>query len=199
MPADVIAHIASLPIAPDLATEVIRLQKIYDRGIHTPFGSEHDRIPKAFTSELQVIGNATIERAVLRAIYDPAQLKEQMRWFWFNHFNVLLWDATVHAMIADYEDKAIRPHALGKFRDLLGVRCAIRLCCAFATTPRTPRRPATRITRASCTQWGSGRAMRSRMCRLARILTGVGYVSQADPPKLDRGGIRNGLFQFDSA
>jgi len=39
--------------------------------------------------------------------------------FWFNHFNVDARKGAVKWMIADYERTAIRPHALGKFRDLL--------------------------------------------------------------------------------
>ncbi len=61
-----------------------------------------------------------MQRHVFRALYSPAQLKEQMVWFWFNHFSVSRDKAPmVKMLLADYEDRAIRPYALGKFRDLL--------------------------------------------------------------------------------
>ena len=58
-------------------------------------------------------------RALLRDIYSRNQLREQMVWFWFNHFNVSQRKGVIAAMVADYEEHAIRPHVLGKFRDLL--------------------------------------------------------------------------------
>ena len=39
--------------------------------------------------------------------------------FWFNHFNVFLYKETDQIYTPSYERDAIRPHALGKFRDLL--------------------------------------------------------------------------------
>ena len=40
--------------------------------------------------------------------------------FWFNHFNVFVNDGFVRYSISSYERDAIRPHVLGRFRDLLG-------------------------------------------------------------------------------
>jgi len=39
--------------------------------------------------------------------------------FWFNHFNVFLDKGADHYLTTEYERDAIRPHVLGKFRDLL--------------------------------------------------------------------------------
>src|SRR5204863_6031597 len=52
--------------------------------------------------------------------HSPWQLREQMTWFWMNHFSVFAGKAEVRALVGDYEEQAIRPHALGRFRDLLG-------------------------------------------------------------------------------
>jgi len=54
-----------------------------------------------------------------RAVLSERQLQEVMVDFWFNHFNVDARKGAVKWMVADYERAAIRPHALGKFRDLL--------------------------------------------------------------------------------
>ena len=39
--------------------------------------------------------------------------------FWFNHFNVFLDKGADRYLVTEYERDAIRPHVLGKFRDLL--------------------------------------------------------------------------------
>src|SRR5215813_3087446 len=59
------------------------------------------------------------EGKLIRAILSERQLQEVMVDFWFNHFNVDARKGAVKWMVADYERTAIRPHALGKFRDLL--------------------------------------------------------------------------------
>jgi uncharacterized protein (DUF1800 family) len=63
--------------------------------------------------------NEAVTRHLLRAVYSPAQLKEQMDWFWLNHFSVFARKGAVRWLVADYDERAIRPHALGKFRDLV--------------------------------------------------------------------------------
>ncbi len=57
---------------------------------------------------------------VIRAVYSERQLDEQLVDFWFNHFNVFAGKGRTSTWVADYERTAIRPHVLGKFRDLLG-------------------------------------------------------------------------------
>jgi uncharacterized protein (DUF1800 family) len=54
-----------------------------------------------------------------RALYSPRQLQEVMVDFWYNHFNVFAGKALDRLWIGAYEAAAIRPHALGHFRDLL--------------------------------------------------------------------------------
>ena len=54
-----------------------------------------------------------------RAVYSERQLYEQMVDFWFNHFNVFAGKGVDRWMLTSYERDAIRPHAMGKFRDLL--------------------------------------------------------------------------------
>jgi uncharacterized protein (DUF1800 family) len=67
-------------------------------------------------------GVVTFELAqakLLRAIYSQRQLEEVMTDFWFNHFNVFMDKGLDRLMITSYERDVIRPHALGKFEDLL--------------------------------------------------------------------------------
>jgi uncharacterized protein (DUF1800 family) len=58
-------------------------------------------------------------RELLRALYSPAQLQEQLNWFWLNHFSVFQYKGTGPWLIGDYAEHAIRPHSLGRFRDLV--------------------------------------------------------------------------------
>src|SRR5256885_7462603 len=75
---------------------------------------------QAYQQELTRLGREAAARMLLRALYSPWQLREQMTWFWMNHFNVFQYKANLRVLVADYEERAIRTHALGRFRELLG-------------------------------------------------------------------------------
>jgi uncharacterized protein (DUF1800 family) len=57
---------------------------------------------------------------VIRMVHAQNQLQEVLVDFWFNHFNVFIGDDFTRQSAPAYERDAIRPHALGHFRDLLG-------------------------------------------------------------------------------
>lgn len=59
------------------------------------------------------------EARLARAIHGRRQLHEVMVNFWFNHFNVFAGKGLGRLWIGSYDEQAIRPHALGRFRDLL--------------------------------------------------------------------------------
>ncbi len=64
--------------------------------------------------------------------------------FWYNHFNVFLDKGADRILVPTYERDSIRPHVLGKFRDLLGAT-AISPAMLFyldnwqSVVPETPR------------------------------------------------------------
>ena len=60
------------------------------------------------------------EAKILRAVYTNKQLEDVLTDFWFNHFNVFLDKGADRVLTGAYERDAIRPHVLGKFRNLLG-------------------------------------------------------------------------------
>jgi len=68
---------------------------------------------------MQVVNRDLSEGKLLRAIYTNRQLDEVLADFWFNHFNVYLDKGADRFMITAYERDVIRPHVLGKFKDLL--------------------------------------------------------------------------------
>jgi uncharacterized protein (DUF1800 family) len=57
---------------------------------------------------------------MLREVESDRQLEEVLTDFWFNHFNVYIQKGQVRQYLTEYERDTIRPHVLGKFRDLLG-------------------------------------------------------------------------------
>ncbi len=57
---------------------------------------------------------------VARAAISERQLQEVMVDFWENHFNVFAGKDRTRYFLSEYDAVAIRPNALGKFRDLLG-------------------------------------------------------------------------------
>jgi uncharacterized protein (DUF1800 family) len=59
------------------------------------------------------------EQKILRAVYSERQLQEALADFWFNHFNVDARKGADRVLLTEYERETIRPHVLGKFRDLL--------------------------------------------------------------------------------
>src|SRR5207247_287580 len=59
------------------------------------------------------------ELAVVRATISERQLYEVMVDFWSNHFNVFLGKGADRFLLPDYVEHVIRPHALGRFEDLL--------------------------------------------------------------------------------
>lgn len=66
-----------------------------------------------------VITDELMQAKLLRAIYSERQLEQVMTDFWFNHFNVFINKGNDHIFLTSYEQDVIRPHALGKFEDLL--------------------------------------------------------------------------------
>lgn len=77
-----------------------------------PMNFEQLQTPQRIVAELAM---AKMDRAV----YSEKQLYEQMVDFWFNHFNVFAGKGADRWLLTSYERDAIRPHAMGKFRDLL--------------------------------------------------------------------------------
>jgi len=68
----------------------------------------------------QTVVQELLAQRLTRDIYSNAQLQEVMTDFWLNHFNVYLRkNEQMPYYLVSYERDVIRPHALGKFEDLL--------------------------------------------------------------------------------
>jgi len=146
-------------------------------------------------------------RTILRALYAPDQLRERMTWFWFNHFNVHQYKANIRILVGDYEDRAIRPFALGKFRDLLAATlhhpAMLRyLDNADNAAGHLNENYAREIMELHTMGVGSGYTQ-TDVEALAKILTGVGIDTKPEDPKLkpelQSQLVREGAFEFNPA
>jgi uncharacterized protein (DUF1800 family) len=120
LPADVQASIDAMTIsqrsAVDLTTELEQQRrKFQDLPAFERKGAQ-----QAYQQELTRLAREAGARMLLRALYSPDQLHEEMTWFWMNHFSVFQLKGNLRVLVGDYEERAIRPHALGRFGELLG-------------------------------------------------------------------------------
>jgi uncharacterized protein (DUF1800 family) len=98
---------------------------------------------KAQLARTRVIVQQAAEARILRAVLSQRQLQEVMVDFWYNHFNVFAGKDLDDLWIGDYEQRAIRPFALGRFRDLLFAvtkhpAMLVYLDNTLSTTPTNP-------------------------------------------------------------
>jgi uncharacterized protein (DUF1800 family) len=103
----------ALATLPTLTMSITDLQREYPRV--EPGAREMappERRPARIVAELQAA-------RMLRAVASERQLQEVMVDFWFNHFNVFANKGEVRWYVTAYERDVIRPHALGRFPDLL--------------------------------------------------------------------------------
>ncbi len=118
----------SIPVPPDLTERVAALKTLqmtpvelfvtFQLPVQQAKGDTDAQ--KAAYQRSQVILREAVEGRLMRAIYGPRQLQEVMTAFWFNHFNVFAAKGLCHLWIGAYEQEAIRPHTMGRFRTLLG-------------------------------------------------------------------------------
>ena len=170
-----------------------------------PDGEEKRATRLAYQQDMNRLAREAASRHLLRALYSPNQLQEQMTWFWFNHFNVHQAKADLRAMVGDYEETAIRPHALGKFRSLLG---AVAQHPAMLRYLDNAQNAAGRINENYArellelhTLGVEGGYSQQDVQEMARVLTGVGVSDKPEPPNVRRelraDVVRRGVFEFN--
>jgi len=167
--------------------------------------SQRQAAQQAHQKAMQDLKQQAAARSLLRDLYSPNQLQEQMTWFWFNHFNIQADKRDIRIMIADYEDQAIRPHALGKFRDLLKAADLHPAMLRYLDNDqnaagRLNENYAREILELHTLGVGSGYTQKD-VEEMTRILTGVGVSLASGPPKISPEQqtlyIRRGLIEFD--
>ena len=160
---------------------------------------------QAYQRAMTEIARQAATRSVLRDLYSPDQLREQMTWFWFNHFNIDARKRQTRILIGEFEDQAIRDHALGRFRDLLEATLRSPAMLEYLDNAQNAsgkinENYAREIMELHTLGVGSGYTQKD-VQELARILTGVGIDPRPQGPKLSPALqdqlIRDGLFEFN--
>ena len=183
----------------DIAANIERLKQASD-------GKDAgDDAKKTYQQELNRLDKEALSRAILRALYSPQQLQEQLSWFWFNHFNVFQGKANIRAMLGDYEEQAIRPHVFGHFRELLSATAHHPAMLRYLDNEQNainhPNENYAREIMELHSMGVDGGYTQKDVQELARILTGVGFnfKREAVPRlgKLQDQYVRNGAFEFN--
>jgi len=206
MPIAAQAQIAALPIAnSSMAELVVRLDAQNKAAAKLPDVDQRKAAQQAYQQAMSDVARQAAARSLLRDLYSPDQLQEQMTWFWLNHFNVHMYKRDIRAMIGDYEDQAIRPRALGKFRSLLEATLKHPAMLRYLDNDQNAaghinENYAREIMELHTMGVGSGYTQKD-VQELARILTGVGVDLSPDAPKLKAEYqpllVKNGLFEFN--
>ena len=163
-----------------------------------------DSLRKEYQQEMTRLAREAARRALLRDIYSPNQLQEQMSWFWMNHFNIHSGKSNLRAMLGDFEEQAIRPNALGNFRELLRATVMHPAMLRYLDNEHNA---VNRINENYArelmelhTMGVNGGYTQKDVQELARVLTGVGISMSKDAPRmkpeLEKLYVKQGLFEF---
>jgi len=165
--------------------------------------AQHD-----YQLELNRLAREAATRELLRDLYSPKQLQEQMTWFWMNHFNVYQHKHMIRAMLGDYE-RELRAHALGNFRELLAASARHPAMLTYLDNAQNAlghinENYARELLELHTLGVDGGYTQRD-VQELARVLTGFGInkndPTRTEPPRLRHAlasqYVRNGLFEFN--
>ena len=125
-------HPESIPVPPALqsqldALDTLRMTPVALFMAYRPFQPGQKPDPeqaKAARQRARIVMQQAAAARLARAIEDPRQLQQVMVDFWFNHFNVFAGKGLDYLWTGAFEQEAIRPYAMGRFRDLLGATAA---------------------------------------------------------------------------
>jgi uncharacterized protein (DUF1800 family) len=114
-----VARLANMP-EPDLDNLLKGLKPSQRLSIAAGLTPGEKEYLVALAAPQRVVNEEIAEQRLTRDIYSNTQLLEVMTDFWLNHFNVFLHkNEETPSYLVSFERDVIRPHALGKFEDLL--------------------------------------------------------------------------------
>ncbi len=207
LPAPIGAELAALAAArPDPQIVLAGVSAEYKRINALPDGADKEQARKTLNDEGNKLAYQAIREELLRAVYSPSQLEEQMVWFWLNHFSVLKDKANLRWLVGDYADRAIRPHALGHFKDLVLATLEHPAMLQYLDNNQNAvghinENYARELMELHTLGVNAGYSQQD-VQQLARVLTGVG-IGAGNPPKLksewQKLYRREGAFEFNPA
>ena len=211
MPAEVQQRIDVLTISQKPMVQIQREIAEQRQAIRsTQDADEAARLRQDLQRQLNQLSSDAQKRHIWRALYSQHQLQEQMTWFWMNHFNISTRKGDVRMWVGDYEEQAIRPLALGNFRDLLAASMRhpamlLYLDNASNAAGRINENYARELLELHTMGVGSGYTQ-ADVQAMAHVLTGLGFSTRdadAPPPKLrperQAEHFRQGFFEFNPA
>jgi len=118
-PLELAAAIGAIPVTQQSAEHLLQAARAEQQRLNAlPSEDEKQQARMALNQAANQATYETAKRHLMRALYSPAQLREQMSWFWMNHFSVFSGKGTVRWTLADYEERAVR--VLNEYRSLFG-------------------------------------------------------------------------------
>ncbi|HZX69988.1 MAG TPA: DUF1800 domain-containing protein [Rhodanobacter sp.] len=201
---DLIASYPALSTPPaQLLADAIQARREFKS---MPDGDAKVAAKKALQKHLREMGQQAQQAELLHAIYGSNPVQEQMVWFWLNHFSVYAAKGRVRLLAADYEEHVIRPHALGKFHDLVLATLKSPAMLEFLDNAKnvkgkTNENYARELMELHTLGVGSGYTQQD-VQQLMLILTGAGIAPKSQR-RSDRasfnpaGFVRDGLFVFN--
>ena len=143
---------------------------------------------KALNDKGNKLAYEAARREILRALYSPAQLQEQLTWLWLDHFSIFQYKANDPWLLGDYAEKAIRPYALGHFRDIVMATLTHPAMLQYLDNAQNANghineNYARELMELHTLGVGSGYTQQD-IQELARVLTGVGINASGNEPRL---------------
>ncbi|MEO8483399.1 MAG: DUF1800 domain-containing protein [Acidobacteriota bacterium] len=211
-PSDLAAPVAALTISQQTAEQRMQDVRIEQQRINAlTSDDEKQKARAALNQRAAQTLNETARRSLMRAVRSPAQLREQMTWFWMNHFNVFSGKANARWTLADYE-QTLRGLALGRFRDLVLATTTSPAMLEYLDNAQSAvnrinenyARELLELHTLGVSGGPSGsRYSQQDVQELARVLTGVGVNLAGTTPKVPLNRqtllVRRGLFEFNPA
>ena len=207
LPAPVAAELAALEVTHlDPVRSIAEVNAEHKAIKAMPDGPDKAAARKALNERGNRLAYEAVRGELLRATYSPDQLKEEMVWFWLNHFSVHQAKANLRWLVADYADRAIRPHALGHFKDLVLATLEHPAMLAYLdnnqnTAGHVNENYARELMELHTLGVDAGYSQRD-VQQLALVLTGSG-INVGNPPQLKAEWatlyVREGAFEFNPA
>jgi uncharacterized protein (DUF1800 family) len=189
LPPAVATEIADLDISRQGAAELLTFVSQENQRINAiTDDTQRQTERKALNDKGNKLAYEAARREILRALYSPAQLQEQLTWLWLNHFSVFQYKGNDAWLVGDYVEKAIRPYALGHFRDLVMATLTHPAMLQYLDNAQNANghineNYARELMELHTLGVGSGYSQQD-IQELARVLTGVGVNASGNEPKL---------------
>jgi uncharacterized protein (DUF1800 family) len=201
LPPEALSFIAALPVSKTRPQDLADQVRAARRAAVTMSPDQKKDVAKQLRREFAQLDFQVFERRTVRALLSPHQLQEMLTWFWFNHFNVFQNKKQVRFLLSDYEERAIRPHVLGRFRDLLRAVATHPAMLVYLDNAENAKDAINenyaRELMELHTLGVNGGYTQGDVQALARILTGAG-LDLSGRPDGNRGGyLKQGLFAFN--